>query len=152
MRRPGLVAAAVALGALLCVPALAGEKFTLPLNEVEVADEQAERARGMMGRRELCDTCGMLFIWADEQVRSFWMRNTLIPLDLIFLSSGGEVVSVVTGMEPLRERPPYGSARPARFALETPVGYVERNGVREGMRIDLEALFEAAVPYRWPED
>jgi uncharacterized membrane protein (UPF0127 family) len=140
------------MGASLGGPALAGERIELPLQMVEMADEPAERSRGMMGRTEFCDQCAMLFVWPTEEPRSFWMKNTPLPLDLIFLNTGGKVVAVVTGMEPFREKPPYVSKKPARFALEVPAGYAARNGVREGMLVDLEALFGAVQPYAWPED
>jgi uncharacterized membrane protein (UPF0127 family) len=124
----------------------------LPLQMVEMADEPAERSRGMMGRTKFCDQCAMLFVWPDEEPRSFWMKNTPLSLDLIFLNTGGEVVGVVTGMEPFREKPPYVSKKPARFALEVPAGYAVRHGVRAGVFVDLEALFGAVQPYAWPED
>lgn len=152
--RGGGRAAAAAIGLLLLTAgfAFAEERTRLPLRSVEIADEPAERSRGMMGRRELCDTCGMLFIWPDEQVRSFWMKNTPLPLDMIFLNSRGEVVSVIADTEPFRERPPYVARRPARFVLETKAGYAAAHGVREGALVDLEALFAVAEPYRWPSD
>ena len=149
MRAAWLLAAAILLTG---PPASGEERVKLPLQDVELADEPAERARGMMGRTEFCGECGMLFVWSGEEVRSFWMKNTPLPLDLIFLNTRGEVVTVVADMEPFRERPPYLSKRPARFALETRAGYAARNGVREGMLVDLEALFRAARPYRWPSD
>ena len=132
--------------------AAAGEKVVLPLAEVELADEPRERSRGMMEREELCPECAMLFVWPEEAVRSFWMKNTPLALDMIFMDGSGQVVTILDDAEPFRERPSYQSTRPARFVLETPAGFARRVGIAVGDVVDLEKLFGAAVPYRWPKD
>lgn len=149
LRTGGLLAAALLFG---LSSVAAGGKTVLPLVDVELADEPRERSRGMMAREELCPQCAMLFVWPEEEIRSFWMKNTPLALDMIFLDGKGQVVTVHVDTEPFRERPPYRSARPARFVLETTAGFARGLGLVEGDVVDLEKLFGAAVPYRWPKD
>ena len=86
-----------------------------------------------MHRESIPENHGMLFIWPDERVRSFWMRNTSIPLSIAFADAGGTIVSIAF-LEPFREDG-VSSGRPARYALETNWGWFSRNGVRVGDRI-----------------
>lgn len=101
--------------------------------QVEIADTPEERSRGLMFRTELPEGRGMLFIFEEQQVRSFWMKNTVIPLDILFFDAGGRLVSIAT-MEPCMEDPclPYPSVGEAQYALEVPAGFVERHGIVEG--------------------
>ena len=62
--------------------------------DVEIADSAAEMAKGLMFRAELCSDCGMLFVFEDGGVHSFWMKNTLIPLDMVFIDADFRVVDV----------------------------------------------------------
>lgn len=109
----------------------------LPLT-LEIADKAEERTIGLMYRQSLSLGAGMLFVFPDEIQRSFWMKNTLIPLDIIFFSSKKKVVSVVENMLPCNEEttnqlcPLYYSGLPAMYALEVPAGFVAANGVTQG--------------------
>jgi hypothetical protein len=104
---------------------------------VEVADDDGERANGLMNRDSLADGNGMWFIFEDEALRSFWMKDTLVPLDIIFVDKDKEIVSIVEWMTPCEEAediacPRYPSYKPAMFALEVPAGFVKNNGVKVG--------------------
>jgi len=90
---------------------------------VEVADTPEERGEGLMFREELCEGCGMLFIMEEEIIPRFWMKNTLIPLDMIFISSNLEVVDILRA-EPCEEDPckVYSPKEKALYVLEVNKG------------------------------
>ena len=104
---------------------------------VEIADTSNLRTRGLMWRSELPDGTGMLFIFPAEVVQSFWMRNTLIPLDMLFIDKRMRVVGVVQWAEPqtLTSRT---VGKPSIYVLEVPAGWASRNGVRAGSTVELE--------------
>jgi uncharacterized protein len=104
---------------------------------VEVADDFVERARGLMYREELGERRGMLFVYDEEDERSFYMKNTTIPLSIAFMDAEGRIVDI-QDMEPLDDEPPhYVSAEPARYALEVNQGFFEERGVEVGDRAEL---------------
>jgi len=100
---------------------------------VEVASTPKERARGLMGRVSLLPDQGMLFIYPDEAERSFWMKNTPLPLSIAFIDVGGRIVHI-TDLTPLNEDP-VPSQHPAMYALEMSQGWFEKNGVKVGQSI-----------------
>lgn len=97
---------------------------------LEIAANDAQRARGLMFRDQMPAEHGMIFIFDDEQVRSFWMKNTRIPLDIIYLSDQGKVVSIKS-MKPFDEKS-VSSEFPARFAIELNAGQAQRCGILPG--------------------
>ena len=97
---------------------------------VEVAATPSTRARGLMFRKELPDDRGMLFIFPDERVLDFWMRNTEIPLSIAFADASGRIVRVAD-MQP-RSEALVSSGVPARYALEVNQGWYARHGVQSG--------------------
>lgn len=97
---------------------------------VELARTAAEREEGLMYRESLEEGRGMLFVFQDSQIRSFWMRNTLIPLDIAYLDENLVIVDIQE-MKPETEDP-HPSARPAMFALEVPLGYFQRHEIQVG--------------------
>jgi uncharacterized protein len=99
----------------------------------EVADTPEARERGLMFRTELEDGHGMLFVFPDEDIRGFWMRNTYIPLDIAYLDRTQRIVDI-QAMEPHVEEL-YESSRPAMFALEVPRGWFEGRGVAVGDQV-----------------
>jgi len=115
---------------------LSGDK-KIPI-EIEIADTYEARLQGLMYRTKLDDGNGMLFIFDDELIRMFWMKNTLIPLDIIFFNSKMEAVSIVENMTPCvtRECAEYSSIYLAKYALELPVGYVKKEGIKVGDRLE----------------
>jgi uncharacterized membrane protein (UPF0127 family) len=99
--------------------------------ELAVTDQQ--QMMGMMFRREMGASEGMLFVNAAKGLRCFWMRNTYIPLSIAFLDDDGTIVNLAD-MQPLSETS-HCSARPVRFALEMRQGWFDKRGIRPGMRI-----------------
>ena len=105
--------------------------------QVEVADTEEERRRGLMGRSALAEDAGMRFVFDGEQQLSFWMKDTLIPLSIAFMDSEGRIVDI-QDMQPLDDVPPhYVSAEPAQYALEVNQGFFEKRGVMVGDIVEL---------------
>lgn len=105
----------------------------------ELALTPSEHEKGLMFRRSLPDDWSMLFVYPEEGARSFWMQNTFIPLDMIFISAAGEVVNIVREAEPLT-RTPRRSTGPARFVLEIRGGLAAELGLKAGQRISVENI------------
>lgn len=106
-----------------------GERFT-----VTIADDDQSRARGLMFVDELPDDQGMLFVFRREAPRAFWMRNTRIPLDIIYLNATLQVVDIIKNAKPCRSQrcPSYPSAKPAQYVLELNGGMSDRLGLEIG--------------------
>ena len=132
----------VLLALLLCTSCSArdpyvvlnGERFT-----VELAETQEKQALGLMFRDSLPDDHGMLFIFPVESLRSFWMRNTRIPLDIFYFGEDLRLVSVAENARPCRTQrcPSYPSAGPAKYVLELNAGKAAELGSREGDLLEL---------------
>lgn len=105
--------------------------------EVEIAVTPDETQRGLMWRRELPAGKGMLFIFDEEQDHSFWMKNTLIPLDMIYIGADLRVAGVVENAEP-RTLTGRSVGRPSRYVLEVPGGWAAKAGVRAGGKVKLD--------------
>jgi uncharacterized membrane protein (UPF0127 family) len=111
---------------------------------LEVADTATERGRGLMERESLPPDQGMLFVYGIQQELNFWMKNTLIPLDIVFLNDALTVVDVQT-MIPEHEilpnlLPIYTSAAPAKFALEVNAGVAADCGITPNLVMSLSYL------------
>jgi hypothetical protein len=98
---------------------------------VEVADDAAERAQGLMFRTELAPASGMLFVYEAPRRVSFWMKNTLIPLDMIFADATGTVTRVHEGAVP-GDLTPIDGGEGVQFVLEINAGLAERLGIGPG--------------------
>lgn len=107
--------------------------------QVEVADDEDERTHGLMGRTELGEEAGMVFLFPADTRGAFWMKNTLIPLSIAFYAADGRIVRILD-MEPCREDPCplYEPGVAYRGALEVNQGAFDRWNVREGDRVRLE--------------
>ena len=101
---------------------------------VELAVTPEDQARGLMFRESLSPNAGMLFVYGDEEPVSFWMRNTLIPLDMIFVDSEGIVTKIHAEAVPGDETP-IPSDGPALAVLEIPGGVAERLGIDVGSEL-----------------
>lgn len=98
---------------------------------VEIARTQEEKARGLMFRESMAENHGMLFVFDDFALRSFWMKNTLIPLDMIFIDENMTVVDVKTA-EPCKENPCSTYSAQAKYVFEINAGLAEKYGIRKG--------------------
>ncbi len=112
----------------------AGQRLSV---DVELARTVAEQRKGLMGRRALPESGGMLFLFDATTVQSFWMKNTLIPLDMLFISDDGHVVGIVENAAPLTETE-RSVGKPSRYVLEVNGGWSAAHGVRAGDRVRFE--------------
>lgn len=104
---------------------------------VEISDDAAERAQGLMNREKLGEERGMLFVYPSERDMSFWMKNTLIPLSIAYIDSEGRIVDL-QDMKALDDEPPhYVSAESAQYALEVNKGFFDERGVEVGDTVEL---------------
>lgn len=113
---------------------LRGQRFV-----VEIADDDHERARGLMFRDRLPADHGMLFIFEQETPQAFWMKNTRIPLDILYFDADRVLVSWALDTPPCSTGdrcPSYPSARPAKYVLELNAGTARRLGLQLGDRIE----------------
>ena len=141
--------------ALLTLPDLAWAQARLPVGDlvivtgqstrhafrVELATNDTDRARGLMNRRKLDANAGMLFDYREEVPISMWMRNTLIPLDMLFIAGDGRIVNIKERAIPHDETPIFSGA-PVRAVLELNGGTVGRLGIKPGDRVE-HPLFAA---------
>jgi uncharacterized protein len=109
--------------------------------KVEVVREEKERSRGLMYRKRLADDRGMLFEYDPPQDVAFWMKNTYLPLDIIFIGTDGKIITIAANTTPLSlDRIPSNGV--ARGVLEIKGGFAEKLGIKVGDRVR-HALFEA---------
>ncbi|MEZ5464019.1 MAG: DUF192 domain-containing protein [Lysobacteraceae bacterium] len=132
----GLLACSLsACGANLPWVELNGHRYS-----VEIADDDAERARGLMYRDKLADDHGMLFLFEHEGPQSFWMMNTHIPLDILYFDTEWRLVSVSRNTPPCSSGvncPSYPSKGPAKYVLELKAGQAKAAGLKKGDRLTL---------------
>jgi len=100
---------------------------------IEIADDDRERSAGLMFRTEMRDDHGMLFVFEQTRRLAFWMKNTPMPLDLVFIGADGRIVAILKG-EPFSIAPIAPEA-PARFVLELKAGTAEKTGIADGDRV-----------------
>jgi uncharacterized membrane protein (UPF0127 family) len=101
---------------------------------VEVARTAEEQATGLMNRQALAPDRGMIFPFADPRVASFWMKNTLIPLDMIFVRADGSIANIEANTVPLSLQPVY-SVEPVIAVLEIAGGRAAELGIRPGDKV-----------------
>lgn len=99
--------------------------------DIELADNEHERARGLMYRYKMSDRAGMLFLMDREEPQSFWMRNTYIPLDIIFMNKEFRIVKIQKYTRPLTDDP-IPSIENSIYVLEVVEGFCDMHGIMEG--------------------
>jgi uncharacterized membrane protein (UPF0127 family) len=105
--------------------------------DIEVVDSQAEITRGLMYRPYLPESAGMLFIFPREETRSFWMKNTYISLDIIFVNAAFEIVTIQSNTQPLSTAP-VPSYKPAKYVIEVNADFTSKNNIKEGDQISVK--------------
>jgi len=102
---------------------------------VEVADTPDTRARGLMYRKDLAADAGMLFVFPNETEQRFWMKNTPLPLDMIFIGADRRIVGIVPDTRPFTTNP-LGVDALSQYVLEVHAGFSAKHGIAAGDRVD----------------
>lgn len=107
--------------------------------DIELAENDDERMQGLMYRKTMDDTRGMLFIFQREESQSFWMKNTIMPLDIIYVNSKKEIVKIYKHTTPFSEKS-LPSEKPVTYVVEVAAGYTDRYGISEGDKIEFQKM------------
>jgi uncharacterized protein len=119
-------------GRLIITP---DNKSTPILLDIEIADNDEERMQGLMYRFSLLENAGMLFLFSNDEPRSFWMKDTYISLDIIYINSNKEIVSIQKYTQP-KSTYAIPSEKPAMYVLEVNAGFTDKYGINPGDKID----------------
>ncbi|QEH42089.1 DUF192 domain-containing protein [Chitinophaga sp. XS-30] len=107
---------------------------TIKTIDIEIAETDEERAQGLMDRKAMAESQGMLFIFAAPEEQSFWMKNTYISLDIMYVDEKMEIVSIQKYATPLSEES-LPSFKKAQYVVEVNAGFTDRNKIKFGDRI-----------------
>lgn len=107
--------------------------------EIEVAATDAEQQEGLMNRPWMEESQGMLFIFNDNTERAFWMKNTIMALDIIYVNSNKQIVTIAKNCQPFSEKniPSY---KPAQYVIEVIAGFTDKYNIKEGDRCTWQLL------------
>ena len=115
---------------------------------IEVVDDNYTTQRGMMMRRTCAPNWGMLFVFPSESNHSFWMHNTYIPLDIVFIRADGTVANAHENAEPLNDGPRYPSVGKVRYVLELPAGSVQTYHITTDTKFDISPYANRAEKFQ----
>ena len=118
---------------------------------VEIADSEAERSKGLMFREKMSASAGMLFVYDQPKHAYFWMKNTPLPLDMVFADASGLVTAVHSNAVPLDEAPIDGGPGVA-VVLEINAGLAKRMGIAPGSVLRSAALDQAVAVWRCSDE
>jgi len=102
--------------------------------DIEIADDDYQRQLGLMNRQSMEENQGMLFIFNEERIQSFWMLNTLFSLDIIFINKDKKIVTIQRNTTPLSQQS-YPSSAPAMYVLEVNAGFSDSHNIKEGDKV-----------------
>lgn len=114
---------------------------TVKTIDIEIADNYQERNQGMMHRSSMDFGKGMLFVFDYEEEQSFWMKNTRMSLDIIYVNANREIVSIYKHTQPFSTTS-IPSIKPAQFVVETSAGFCDEFGIKEGQQIVFSRITE----------
>ena len=103
----------------------------------EVVVSPEKRRKGLQFRKELAEGSGMLFVFDRQEVQSFWMKDTFIPLDMLFIAQDRTIVGIIHETKPLREQS-LSVEVPSRFVLEVPGGFCRKRGIHRGQKVEFK--------------
>ena len=107
--------------------------------DIEIAETEAKREQGLMYRNSMEENQGMLFIFEKDEYQSFWMKNTVIPLDMIFVNSHFKIVTIRKNAHPF-DLSSYSSTAPAKYVIEVNAGFCDKYGIKEGDKISFRVF------------
>jgi len=141
-QNPGMRYLMLLMTLFVCTACMAKSPYVTLKNEqfiVELAETSEKQALGLMFREQMADDHGMLFLFPSEAIRSFWMKNTRIPLDIFYFDEELKLVSVAEHTKPCRTQrcPSYPSTGPAKYVLELNAGKAAELGVKTGDILEL---------------
>lgn len=102
--------------------------------DIEIAESDSARARGLMQRESLPEQSGMLFLFNREEMQSFWMANTPLALDIMFVDADSQIVDIAKYTRPFSSSS-IASGSPARYVVEVPAGFSDRYGIAESDKV-----------------
>lgn len=114
-----------------------GTGQTITVINIQIADNDQERAQGLMWRASMPEDDGMLFIFDKQKILTFWMKNTYIPLDMVFADKTGKIVMIHAEAVPFSEAS-ITSDQPAKYVVEVNGGFCARYGIKDGDSISYE--------------
>ncbi len=123
-------------------------KLALNLESVEIANSPDEIERGLMYRKELCQKCGMLFVMPNNNYQYFWMKNTKIPLDIIFIDQNYKVVNIAENTTPF-STDNVASEGLAKYVLEVNAGLAKQNNLQKADLIDVPKFLDRNKEFIW---
>lgn len=107
--------------------------------DIEVADNGPERQQGLMWRKSMPENEGMLFIFPEMDMQAFWMKNTIVPLDIIYVDNKKEIVKIYKNTTPYSEKS-MPSEKKAIYVVETVAGFCDKYGITEGDKISFNSM------------
>ncbi len=111
--------------------------------DIQLADNEFDRELGLMFRKSMLENRGMLFVFPQATIQNFWMRNTFIPLDMIFINSKKEIVTIRHADKTLSDQT-YSSTAPAQYVLEVNLGFAKKYDIKVGDKITWERTKQAS--------
>ncbi len=117
-----------------CIISIASDTGKQVALNAEIAITDEEKQKGLMFRKTLKDSEGMLFVFDKEQRLNFWMKNTYLPLDIAYIDKNG-IINEIYQMKPLDVSVTYPSNKSAKYALEVNLGWFTRNRIKPGSKI-----------------
>ncbi len=105
--------------------------------DIEVSDDDEERGQGLMHRQQMSDGQGMLFIFEKPEIQSFWMKNTYLALDIIYIGADSTIGSIAKNTRPLSQEG-VRSKQPSQFVVEVPAGFTDAYGIAKGDKIQFD--------------
>ena len=120
-------------------------KDTLRRIDIEIADNSRDRAQGLMHRSAMPDNRGMLFIFDQEGEQSFWMKNMVMSIDIMYVNKNKEIVTIYKHAQPYSENP-IPSFKKAMYVVETTAGFCDKYNIEEGDFIKFERSETAGTP------